>query len=203
MFSVLQTAWARHKAARRADLNRSARRRLAAAARQFGSDRSGIAAVEFAMVAPVLMILYFGITEIGDAVVVYTKVTHTASSVNDLVSQAKIVTNADMTNMFNAAATILAPYPTSALSIVVSAVQTDAASKATVAWSDGYHATPLAKNSAYTLPTNLVAPNAFYVDAKVTFQYQPIIGYLISGTVALTRETYLLPRNTSAIMRVP
>ena len=67
-------------------------------------DRNGIAAVEFALLAPILIVLYFGITEIGDAVVVYTKVTHTASAVNDLVSQAKIISNNDMQNIFNYAA---------------------------------------------------------------------------------------------------
>ncbi|MFO1184628.1 MAG: TadE/TadG family type IV pilus assembly protein [Bauldia sp.] len=184
-------------------VNRSRRRSMLAKLRQMRRDRNAMAAVEFALVAPILMALYFGITEIGDAVVVYTKVTHTASAINDLVSQAKSITNADMASIFSAASSIMVPKSTSNLTIVVTAIQTDAASKATVAWADGLHKTPPAKNSSYTLPANLVAPNAFYVDAKVVYTYQPLIGFWFPTAVPLSRESYLLPRNTSAITRIP
>ena len=90
--------------------------------RRFRRDRSAIAAVEFALILPIMLTLYFGIVEVGDALVVDRKVTHVTSTICDLVAQSKTVSTNDMTNFMDASQAVIYPYDTSLLKIVVSQV---------------------------------------------------------------------------------
>jgi Flp pilus assembly protein TadG len=54
---------------------------------QIFNAQRGVAAVEFALIAPVMILMLFGATEISQAVTVDRKVTQSASTVADLVAQ--------------------------------------------------------------------------------------------------------------------
>lgn len=172
-------------------------------ARRFGGDESGVSAVEFALVLPIMLALYLGGVEVGDALTIKRKVTNVTSSLSDLVTQAKVISNKDMTNILAAAATIIAPYEDSKLQIKVSGVAIDSDGKATVKWSDAYHDTPLAKDSAITLPAGVSQKNTFLITTEVHYAYTPTIGYVLTGTFDLTDQFYLRPRLSSKIDRVP
>jgi len=79
--------------------------------RRFRRDRSGLAAVEFALILPALIIILFGIAETSQALAARTDISNIATVASDLVAQAKSLTSTDMTNVFNAASIVLYPYP--------------------------------------------------------------------------------------------
>jgi Flp pilus assembly protein TadG len=172
-------------------------------ARRFGGDESGVSAVEFALVLPIMLALYLGGVEVGDALTIKRKVTNVTSSLSDLVTQSKIISNNDMKNILDAAATIIAPYDDSQLKIKVSGVAIDSKGKATVQWSDAYHDNPLAKDSAITLPAGVSQKDTFIVTTEVHYAFTPTIGYVMTGTFDLTDQFYLRPRLGSKIDRVP
>ena len=107
----------------------AARRRLCLVpkrlARRFGDDQSGLAALEFALILPIMVALYLGGVEIGDALTIKRKVTSVTSSLSDLVTQAKVIDDKDMNNIFDAAASIITPYDENKLRIKVSGVAID------------------------------------------------------------------------------
>src|SRR6266581_5127871 len=80
-------------------------------ARDLARDRSGIAATEFAMIVPLMLVLFFGTVEFSSGVAVDRKVTLMARTLSDLTSQNISVTDAQLTNFFAAATGILTPYP--------------------------------------------------------------------------------------------
>lgn len=104
------------------------------------SDHRGVAAVEFAIILPFMALLYIGGVELGDGLAIQVKVTDTAHSVTDLISQQSAITNITTVNsILNASSAIIAPYaspPYSAsnLMVTVSEVTTDSSGKATVTW---------------------------------------------------------------------
>ena len=51
------------------------------------NDRSGLAAVEFAMVFPIMVVMYFGVVEFSSAIAVDRKATQVARTLSDLTSQ--------------------------------------------------------------------------------------------------------------------
>ena len=78
--------------------------------RKFASNTEGMAAVEFAMILPLMLTLYLGAAELSQGIGADRKVTMTARTVADLVSQVTSINNADMTNSLNAAAAVMAPF---------------------------------------------------------------------------------------------
>jgi Flp pilus assembly protein TadG len=175
----------------------------AAAARRFRADRRGVSALEFALILPIMLALYFGTTEIGTGLTINRKVTHVTSSLADLVTQSKIISNTDMVNIFDAAESIIVPYDVDKLKMTITGIQINSTGVAKVVWSDTRNGTALTAGSTYSgLPAGVNQASTFLVTAKVSYDFTPTIGYLISGTFTLEDQFYLRPRASSTVCRV-
>jgi Flp pilus assembly protein TadG len=123
-------------------------------------EERGVSAIEFALIAPVMLVLYVGAVEIGNALTIDRRVSLVASTAADLVAQKKTTSNAELKDVANVATGILTPYTTKPLKIVLTSVVADQNNKGKVAWSyasTGGGARP--KNSAYTVPEGLTQAN--------------------------------------------
>jgi Flp pilus assembly protein TadG len=165
-------------------------------------DQSGVSAVEFAMLLPLMVTLYLGAVEISQAVAIHRKVTLTARTVADLGSQVTSINNADMTNMLNAAKAVIAPFPNGELKVTVSAVSIDANGVAKVAWSDTLNGTARAVNSTVSLPTALNVANSQLIWSEVSYNYLPTIGYVVTGALNLFDQIYMRPRLSETVGRI-
>src|SRR3954469_20807535 len=102
------------------------------------NDCRGVGAVEFAMVLALMLVLFFGTLEFSAGVAVNRKVTLMARTLSDLTSQNISVTDAQLTNFFNASQAILTPYPSAPVNSTISELYIDPATKvARVQWSQG------------------------------------------------------------------
>ena len=178
-----------------------AARNFAAIAGRLRGDVRGVSAVEFALMAPLMLTMYLGSVEISQGVSASRKVTLVTRTVADLVAQVTSINNTDMTNTLNAATAVIAPFSSSNLRVVVSSVTIDSTGKATVAWSDTRNGTARAKGSTITLPTALAVPNSSLIFSEVQFNYTPTVGYVISGTLALKDQIYMRPRLSDSVTR--
>ena len=88
-------------------------------------DERGVSAVEFAMLLPLMITLYLGAVEISQGVSINRKVTLTSRTVADLASQVSSISGGDMTNLLNASAAVIAPFPAGNLKVTVSQVSID------------------------------------------------------------------------------
>lgn len=174
-----------------------------AAAMRCVADTRGASAVEFAIITPLLFTIFFGTVELSQAVAVDRKVSITARSLSDLVSQSTSISNTDMTNIFAAANSVLTPYPVAPLAAKVAAVTIDGAGIAKVTWSDGSNATPRSPGSIVTLPTALAVPNTQLILSEVTYTYTPTVGYVVKAAIPLTDQFYTRPRQSNTICRPP
>jgi Flp pilus assembly protein TadG len=164
-------------------------------------DERGVSAVEFAMLVPLMLSLYLGAVEVSQGIGADRKVTLTARTVADLVSQVSSINNNDMTNSLNAASAVMAPFPSGKLKVVVSSVSIDAQGKATIAWSDTLNGTARSKGSTVTLPSALAIPNSSLIWSEVQFSYTPVIGYVVTGTLNLKDQIYMRPRVSDSVAR--
>ena len=171
-------------------------------ARKFANDTEGMAAVEFAMIFPLMLTLYFGAAELSQGIGADRKVTITARTVGDLVSQVTSINNADMTNSLNAAAAVMAPYPVANVKVTVSSVVIDSSGKATIAWSDTLNGTARSKGAVVTLPAALAVPSTSLIWSEVQYSYKPTVGYVVTGTLTLQDYIYMRPRLADSVTRV-
>jgi len=74
----------------------------ATAAARFRNDEAGIAAIEFAFIAPVMLFMYFGMAEVATAISVDRNVSHSANVAGDLATQSQTISAAEMTEIMTA-----------------------------------------------------------------------------------------------------
>jgi Flp pilus assembly protein TadG len=183
----------------------SIRMRLRSSLARFRGDRRGISAVEFAILLPVMVSLYLGTVEISQAVSINRKVTLTASTVANLVTQyASISASSQMPDILNASAAVLTPFQVSNAKVVVSCIYVDQNGKATVSWSQALNGTARPVGQSIAIPSSdsggtgvghgLDLANSTLVLGEVTYAYTPQLGYVITGTLNLSSQMYMRPR---------
>ncbi|OCK56096.1 hypothetical protein LMTR3_32955 [Bradyrhizobium sp. LMTR 3] len=158
-------------------------------------DRSGLAAIEFAMIFPLMVVMFFGVVEISSAIAVDRKATLVARTLSDLTSQMKSVVDADIISFGETAKAIMTPYPASPLVSSITEVYVDSATGvARVQWSKGLKidtgggvtiasTPPHNQGDVVVLPPALVVAKGTYVIwSEVSYKYTPAVGYVMAKT---------------------
>ncbi|HWP25041.1 MAG TPA: TadE/TadG family type IV pilus assembly protein [Xanthobacteraceae bacterium] len=174
---------------------------LSAHFREIARDQRGASVVEFALLLPLMLTLYLGTVEISQGIAVDRKLTLTARTVADLVSQASTINNTAMNDIMAASTAVMYPYSINTLKVTVTSVKIDANSKATVDWSDSYNGTPRAKGSTVTVPAALLVPNTWLIWSEVEYLYTPAVGYVLTGSLTLRDQLYMAPRISNYVTR--
>jgi len=172
---------------------------------RFGRDRSGMGAVEFAMIAPLLLMLYITAFEVTIGLSVAKRATRSAGAIADLTTQADTVNLATLNTMKDVAGAIFAPYSTDDMTLQITGIDVDSAGKATVRWSwAGNGTAPYAKNAAFSLPTNIATPSSFLVHARVSVPHELLMfmpGLMPASmqNITISREYYFRQRINDAV----
>jgi Flp pilus assembly protein TadG len=174
-------------------------RRLRTLPARFVRNRRGLAAIEFAILLPVMLLMYLGAFEITQAIAIKRLVTLTASTVANVVTQyASISQSETMPDILSASETVLQPYPYTNAIVVVSAISIDSSGNATIAWSQSQPAGyARITGSSVTLPAGLDTPSTTLVWGETTYAYTPTVDYLNLGTMDIYSAVYMLPRSSS------
>jgi Flp pilus assembly protein TadG len=182
----------------------------------FASDKRGLAAVEFALIAPFMIALFFGLVEVCNALDAHQKMTSVASTAADLTGQAEQVSQADLADIFSASSAIMAPFSTNDVTIVITSITgTGQRDKGTVVWSvTNGHGTAhnvgdpitvgdpstLGADDTGLLPTTCTsATQCTLILAEVTYNYTSPYGKFIIGTMPMSDTFYTKPRRVVAV----
>ena len=163
---------------------------------RFGRDQRGVSAVEFALLLPLMITLYLGGVEVSQAISIDRKVSLTARTVADLVARSAGFTKAEMTNIFDASATVTAPYPAANIKVKVSQIRIKADGTSTIDWGEAKNATKRNPGDTVSVPAGLkvAGKESYLIWAEVEYNYTPTIGYVITGTLSLADQIYMRPR---------
>jgi len=169
--------------------------------RRLPRDRRGVAAVEFALIVPVVIIVYMGGFEVMEASTVYRKLTDTTVQLANVTAQYTALTQDDANNVLAASAQIMTPYPTADLSIVLSEVTVNSGGVGQVAWSckwpGGGACTP--GGGTVTMPAGFQTVGASYILVQTAYQYEPVIGGAFVKPIKMTNQIFMLPRSSPTI----
>ncbi len=179
-------------------------------------DRRGVAAVEFAFIAPILLVLYFVTMEVSQGIETNKKVGRAASMVADLITQQQDIGVSEVDAIMQIGESTLQPYNRTKPSIFVTGIQisNDATPKATVAWSrklvNGATSKDVPAGTSATVPAQLKIAGTFLVEVKAQLDYRPVIAWtadakqklgLLSAfdNINMSERYYLRPRMSDSI----
>lgn len=163
-------------------------------------DRRGIAATEFAIIVPMMLVMFFGTLEFSSGVAVDRKVTLMARTLSDLTSQNIAVTDIQLTNFFAAATGIMTPYPSTPTNSTISELYVDPTTKAArVQWSQG--SAPRGAGTTVAIPTALQVGGTYLIYSEVNYLYVPTVGYIMAKAgINLSDFSYTRPRQSTCVM---
>jgi Flp pilus assembly protein TadG len=163
------------------------------------ADCRGIAATEFAMIVPIMLVVFFGTVEFSSGVAVDRKVTLMSRTLSDLTSQSISVADADLSNFFAAGTAIMTPYSSTPINSTITELWVNSSLQARVQWSKG--SAPLAVSSVVTIPSQLAVANTYLIYSQVSYLYVPTIGYVMAkGGVNLSDVAYTRPRQSTCVI---
>ncbi len=162
-------------------------------------DRRGVSAVEFALIAPVMIVILFGTIEVSLLLTADRKVTQATSAVADLVAQDDVITADEILDIFTASSAIMQPYDTAGLQMRVTSVLMDVDGAIAVGWSEGQGMTPLAPGSSVSVPAGILQPNTSIIMAEVSYDYTSTLGTFLTAPIGLGDTFYLRPRRSQSV----
>jgi Flp pilus assembly protein TadG len=178
--------------------------------RRFAASTRGIAAVEFAMIVPVLLILFLASFDAGRAIAIYMKVraaTFTLASItNQYTTSSNGIQTATMTAITGSSSAVLAPFSNAPIVEKITQIKATSLTAATVSWSYALNGTAYSAGATWTLPTQFTTTTGgvsgsacnsypcYYIHAEVAYTYTPIFGAFLTGPITLQDQVYVTPR---------
>ncbi|QJP15269.1 pilus assembly protein [Starkeya sp. ORNL1] len=177
-------------------------------------DTRGVAAVEFALIAPVMVVLYLGGVELTRVIGADRKVSLASRVAADLVArESAAISETKLTTVCKGTLAMLAPFPTGTLNITISSIVTSATGKSTIGWtrvflngncsSSAAGTGPLAAGSVVSLPTGLAVNGASLISASASYDYTTLFRTVFdTATVNLGEQSYMRPRTQNTVCYV-
>lgn len=168
-------------------------RHLRMAARKIGHDQRGVAAIEFAYIAPVLLIMLMGTFEMSRAVSIDRRLNSVSAMASEIISREDAITPADLDKVADAMKHVMEPYGDDTLVVRLVGVRASStnASDTKVEWSYEHSgvgtSVPYPKCQQYTLDTGLVGKGGSVIVAEVGYTYEPVFGSFVYGNLDFTQ----------------
>jgi Flp pilus assembly protein TadG len=190
----------------------------------FFRNRQGVAATEFAMIAPFMLIAFFGTVEFCTAVAIDRKITLVARTLADLTAQqspptistdSATIADIDLQNNFTAGSKIVqSSYDATPLQSTISEVYVDNTGRAIILWSKSAIIQSGANTATLTtsqrnqgddvsaiVPAELLTHKTYLIFSEVSYNYIPTIGYVMAKTgVNMSDVSYTRPRQATCIV---
>ena len=181
---------------------------------RFSRDNDGVAAVEFALLLPLLMALMLGSIELTHSMWGMGKLADATNATANLIAMTPTLNDNTFLDLMAAAPLVLAPYPENDLSVVMTSAvgcfddpdDPDTEISFYVVWSQGWQGDQL-QNTGYAVDSEF--PNApaglrvrdgeTLIVSETSYTYNPRIARKVGTTVAMNDTAFHKPRDTERV----
>ena len=174
-------------------------KKLAERLRTFHGDRRGIAALEFALLSPIMLVLAFGLAEVYIAHATQDQFTRYVHQSGDLLARETTLTSASITTMHNAAAQMVPGFDSGrTVEIHVSSFGYKADGSPTLLWERSAGGPPVSQNAVDVIDLGLPSDTVIRVEGRLIYT-SPFNFVWSSEARTISTVSYHRPRETRAI----
>jgi hypothetical protein len=167
----------------------------------------GAAVVEFAYMAPLLLLMLLATIELGRAINIDRHFTMATAMTGDLVAREEWLgrssseAKANLDGMMESIKHVMQPYDASTLKLAVFSVRasTTNANDTKVEWSYSYNGKSApSKCQAYPLPTGLIGKGGSAIVVEASYEFKPLFTGSVPGIPSMTwtDKSFHSPRNS-------
>ncbi|HEY9079913.1 TadE/TadG family type IV pilus assembly protein [Magnetovibrio sp.] len=168
--------------------------------KRFNASDRGIAATEFALVLPFLLLLLMGVIELSNVMTVERKLLNSMQTAADLIGQQTDVTDAELNDIFTAAELTMSPFNTAPLTVGIASVVFDETTGApSVGWSSGLNGGEVLNPT--TLAVGHGEPGASIIIVSGVYTYTPLIDLILPNALTLQEISYMRPRKVMSVLK--
>jgi Flp pilus assembly protein TadG len=162
--------------------------------------RKGSALTEFVLIVPMMALLFAGAVEATSLLRLDRKLQNAAYATADLITQKTSLGDERLADILAAADLVMQPFVVDGLSVGVSSVVFDPDDGvAAVDWSETHRGGTVP--NAVTQAEGMGPPGDSVVIVRATYDYVPIFGDFIFGSIALEEISFARPRRSSTVER--
>ncbi len=163
------------------------------------AHRRGVAAVEFAAAAPLLLLLFLGTVQLTEAVATKRKIAVTTRALADLTTQYTSLSSSETDSLLSATAQIMAPYNPAPGTYRVSQVYVDASGAAKIMWSKARNGSARATGSSIAVPSGIAQNDSYVILAETSYPFQPRYLSGVMSPLTLKEAIYMYPRRSERV----
>lgn len=170
--------------------------------RRYRDDERGIAAIEFAIIAPIMIAMYFGLAEIASAISVDRRISHGTNVAGDLSTQQPDLKDGDIEEVLAAAVRVMGVSDVSQISIdmesfILPAEGQPPESRGRIQLNSSVG--NFSNFDASGLDTKLLNSKSGVVVTRVRYNYTPMKLRFFDSTIRLNETFLLKPRRSDAV----
>lgn len=172
--------------------------------RRFARENKGVAALEFAIIAPLLMVpLLLGTVDLIDVMGANKRAQNAAASVADVVARDTEISNAELAGMWRALDILMYPNDPGTMEIRITSISIVNASTAQVVWSEAHGGmTARTTGSTVSLDNRMMQVGTSIIMVESVYNYDAPLAFLFQNQVHMTHEAYRRSRLVDPIPRV-
>ena len=161
-----------------------------------------MAALEFALLIPFLLLMFLGLIEMSRLILVTQKAEKVATTIADITAQATSMSTSELNLILGATGNLMAPYRfTTNGVVIVTSVSKTGTNPPKVRWQHRGGGTKTATSLIGAVGANATLPTGLTLDdkdniviAEVFYTYTPIMGTYILGERNIYKTAYYRPR---------
>jgi Flp pilus assembly protein TadG len=173
--------------------------------RRFGAEKRGVAALEFAIIAPLLMVpLLLGSVDLIDVMGANKRAQNAAASMADIIARDTEVSDAEINGLWDALEILMYPNDQADMEMRITSVSIVNGTTAQVVWSEGHGGMSARQTGSNVtgLDSRMMVPGTSIIMAETVYKHNAPLGFLFQNQISMTHNAYRRSRLVDPIPRV-
>jgi Flp pilus assembly protein TadG len=159
----------------------------------------GLAAIEAALVFPLLLTMLMGTFDIGNAIIANTKAIRASQVVADLVTRSASLTTNDIDEAVEAGRLAFQPLDTGSYGVDIASISFDAQSAASIVWRETRNMTP--DPDVLDRVDALASANNGVMVVNIEYTFVPFFAHFITGDITMQEIAFTRGRKSAVVQR--
>lgn len=165
----------------------------------YQADDSGAVLAEFVLIFPLLIVMIFGIWDLGNGLWVGQKVIKSAYTVADLLGRQVRVDDDEIAQAFKAGELALLPFPVGSYEVEVVSVSYDEDGTPDVVWDDAFNTVVAGDLAQSTEGMGVEGDGTLAV--RVSYTYSPTFAGFVIDEINMQETAYVRGRKSAIVSR--